>query len=139
MLTLQPESFFILFICILFSAVTLRSMVLKKQSKKTLQCLQEATSSIHVLERKLAQLAEEKQQEPAFDEDLDKAKVVTNLQKSRMSLHQVQAKVDMPERYRYVHSLIKKGMGSDEIANVLSISPQEAMQLVTLSKLSSQK
>jgi len=40
-----------------------------------------------------------------------------------------------PERYRHVATLAEKGLASEEIAQVLQVSPDEAQQLVRLAEV----
>jgi hypothetical protein len=44
-----------------------------------------------------------------------------------------------PERYRHVATLADKGLGPDEIAEVLQVSPAEAQQLVKLAEVARKK
>ncbi|AJF07580.1 hypothetical protein [Geoalkalibacter subterraneus] len=44
-----------------------------------------------------------------------------------------------PERYRHVATLADKGLGADEIAEVLQVSPAEAQQLVKLAEVARKK
>jgi len=44
-----------------------------------------------------------------------------------------------PERYRHVATLADKGMGAEEIAQVLQVSPAEAQQLVKLAEVARKK
>lgn len=44
-----------------------------------------------------------------------------------------------PERYRHVATLADKGLGAEEIADVLQVSPSEAQQLVKLAEVARKK
>ena len=44
-----------------------------------------------------------------------------------------------PERYRHVATLADKGMGPEEVAEVLQVSPAEAQQLVKLAEVARKK
>ncbi|MGE4343065.1 MAG: hypothetical protein AB7F20_02105 [Geoalkalibacter sp.] len=44
-----------------------------------------------------------------------------------------------PERYRHVATLVDKGLGAEEIAGVLQVSPAEAQQLVKLAEVARKK
>lgn len=72
-----------------------------------------------------------------FQKNLHDAELITRLQQPRLSAQHGNKNSEAPERYLYVRSLAEKGMMPEEIASILSISTQEAEQLVNLSKLAS--
>jgi len=82
------------------------------------------------------QLFEQRQKENLeFQKNLGNAELTTRLQQSRLTAQHGHNRVGAPERYLYVRSLAENGMSAQEIAEILSISKQEAEQLVNLSKL----
>ena len=72
----------------------------------------------------------------AFSADLDQAALTTRLQYPRLRDYGSIAERTAPERYRYAHRLSRNGMEAEQIASLLTISEQEAQQLVHLSRLS---
>lgn len=70
-----------------------------------------------------------------FQKSLNEAEITTRLQQPRLSAQQGYSRSGPPERYLYVRSLAQNGMSAEEISSILSISTQEAEQLVNLSKL----
>lgn len=75
-----------------------------------------------------------------FQNSIDNAELTTRFQSTRLkAAHASGSKCTSfhaPEKYSYIRSLSEKGMDPDEIAAVLSISPHEARQLVTLAMIS---
>lgn len=80
------------------------------------------------------ELKEKESRHLSFAADLSQAEITTRLQTSRLD-QQTNALASSPERYNYVGALTESGMGPENIANLLSISAQEAEQLVTLSRI----
>lgn len=72
-----------------------------------------------------------------FQKNLSEAELTTRLQQPRLSAQHGYSRKAAPERYLYVRSLAQNGMSAEEISSVLSISTQEAEQLVNLSRLAS--
>lgn len=70
-----------------------------------------------------------------FQKNLSEAELTTRLQQPRLSTQHSLGRVSAPERYLYIRSLAQNGMDAKEIAAILSISTQEAEQLVNLSRL----
>ena len=70
----------------------------------------------------------------AFTATLKTARLTTGLQLPRL---QNMAKVDKPapEKYKILGKLASQGMGAEEIASILGISPIEAGQLLNLSSM----
>ena len=70
----------------------------------------------------------------AFSASLKTASLTTDLQRPRL---ENMAKIDKqpPEKYRILGKLASQGMGADEIATILGISPIEASQLLSLSNM----
>jgi hypothetical protein len=95
------------------------------------------TERIMVLQRKIdAALRDEgfDSVREAFSASLKAATLTTDLQRPRL---ENMAKIDKqpPEKYRIRGKLASQGMGADEIAAILSISPIEASQLLSLSNM----
>jgi hypothetical protein len=95
------------------------------------------TERIMVLQRKIdAALRDEgfDTVREAFSASLKTASLTTDLQRPRL---ENMAKMDKqpPEKYRILGKLASQGMGADEIAAILSISPIEASQLLSLSNM----
>ncbi len=95
------------------------------------------TERIMVLQRKIdAALRDEgfDTVREAFSASLKTASLTTDLQRPRL---ENMAKIDKqpPEKYRILGKLASQGMGADEIAAILSISPIEASQLLSLSNM----
>jgi DNA-binding NarL/FixJ family response regulator len=104
---------------------------MEQQSK----LLTEANRTLAEMHEKLSVLQEKDQKSSDFNRSLNQAEISVRLQKSRLSAQNYNRSMSPPERYSYVHSLAAKGMSSQEIALVLSISIHEADQLVNLSRL----
>ncbi len=138
MFTLSYEFFIILLVLLFCTIVSIRSLSFKREAKKSAMRLHEARTSLAALQKKIIQLEDETCKKDTFETSLDQAEVTTKLQTSRISTLNGKCTTEPPERYRYIRSLIESGMDSEEIASVLSISKQEAGQLVRLSRLSSQ-
>ncbi len=138
MFTMSYEFLIILFVLLFCTIVSVRSLSFKREAKKSAIRLHETQTSLAALQKKIIQLEDETCKKDTFEVSLDKAEVTTKLQTSRISTLHGKCTTAPPERYRYIRSLIESGMDSEEIASVLSISKQEAGQLVSLSKLTSQ-
>ncbi len=120
----------------LFFVVTLvKALVLKKQKDFFLLELTETKGSFDKMKEELKNLHEKQDKSEQFKNNLTAAQLTTQLQKPRLSAQTLRSASSIPEKYNFVHSLIQKNMGSEEIASILSISSHEAEQLVTLSKL----
>ncbi len=70
-----------------------------------------------------------------FADTLEKAAISTGFQQPRLKL-QAGKPGDVPEKYKFFAGLIARGMSTDEISEVLAISPAEAGQLATLAFIS---
>ncbi len=86
------------------------------------------------LEEKYTQLESKVETNQNFEENLKKASITTELQQSRLNVHTSQPALPK-ERYQYIQSLSKSDMSEQDIADILSISLQEAQQLIKLSRL----
>ncbi len=85
--------------------------------------------------KRLTKLQGIEKQLSAFKDELKKADTVTHLQKPRIKAQHSPEMLTIPDRYKYVHPLSHKGISSSDIASILTISSQEAKQLVTLANL----
>jgi biopolymer transport protein ExbB/TolQ len=132
---IPTEAFLILLALLLCSVATWRSIVFKKKAARQAKLLDETGETLAELRKKLSDLQEKDSQYKEFQDSLNQAEITTRLQKSRLSMQQYNRSMSPPERYRYVHALAANGMSSEEISKVLSISIQEAEQLVNLSRL----
>lgn len=99
---------------------------LAAQLKDARRELLEVTSQFTTLEQELAGMRD-------FQGSISRAKVTTKLQTSRLNKYEKESSA--PEKYQYINNLSDKGMSSEEIASVLTISANEASQLVSLAKL----
>ena len=70
-----------------------------------------------------------------FDDNLRMAELTSKLQRPRLTMQQSGYSPVAPERYRYIQSMVEKGMNAEEIASMLSMSLQETTQIVTLIKI----
>lgn len=94
----------------------------------------------YTLENSYEDLQSRHHQTQFFAKSLQEAEITTNLQKPRLSLQKAtQTKHNNKDKYQYIQTLSGSGMASEDIAKVLSISSNEAEQLVNLSKLANIK
>lgn len=125
--------FFSVIAFILLAVVLGKAIILKKANNLLSQQLTETSNSLEITQKNLATLREKQQQLNEFQNNLSDAELSTRIHKSRgADTGRVQT---TPERYRYIHSLASKGLSSDEIASVLTISTHEARQLVALARI----
>ncbi len=125
--------FFTLFLCIL---IYFRAIYLRKKNDKHEGSLKEVTTSLANANQEIKRLRKLDQNFTDFQSRLSKAELTTQLQKSRLAFSNKNQHSQAPERYQYIHSLTQKGISSTDIASILSISLQEAEQLVALAGLS---
>lgn len=107
----------------------------RRQSAQLSQKLAVALAKLAAAHDELHNMADRYQEISKFRMNLNEAELTTRLQRPRLSAQQGSDQANAPERYLYVRSLAESGMSGEEIAAVLSISAQEAEQLVNLSKL----
>ncbi len=124
-------SLFFLFIV----ATLLTTLALKKKKDLLMQKLMDANDFFDQIREELKELQEKHEKDKQFHKRLSVAELTTHLQKPRLSAQTSPVHTSTPEKYRLVYTLTRKNMHIDEIASFLSISIQEAQQLVTLSKL----
>ena len=70
-----------------------------------------------------------------FADTLENAAVSTGFQQPRLKL-QAGKPGSVPEKYKFFAGLVARGMSTDEISEVLAISPAEAGQLAALASIS---
>lgn len=128
---------------ILFAIAFGKAVILKKENTLLSRQLTETSNSLELTRKNLA-ILEEKQLKiddfhsslaDAVHRSLADAELSTRIEKSRATGLKNDHNHAAPEKYCYIHSLAEKGMSSEEIAAVLTISPHEARQLVALSKI----
>lgn len=108
---------------------------LRRKYRILISKLFEAHETLTSAEEEFQSLEEKYQKSMKFQKDIDDAELTTRLQQPRLSAQYSRDVIEAPERYQYVRSLAESGMSAGDIAEVLNISPQEAEQLVKLSKL----
>ena len=125
-----------LFLC---SVATWRSIIFKRKVDQQAKLLAETDKTLGEVREELILLQEKDHKSSGFNRSLNQAEISIRLQKPCLSAQNYHRSMTPPERYSYVHSLAAKGMSSQEIALVLSISIHEADQLVNLSRLAHAK
>ena len=108
---------------------------LTREKKLLSQQLTDTTIKLEQIRRDYQAAMEKRQQLNTFNANLQDADLTTQLQKPRLKSHQKHNDASPPEKYSYIHSLTERGMSTEDIASLLSISPQECQQLVNLSKI----
>jgi len=133
------SSLLILLFSILFCSGTCVLAVLLKRSNSTKdKLLAEMQASLHSLKRgELAgdDAAETEQDGVFFKENLRSAEITTKLQQPRLTVQQNSNSSSAPERYRYIQSLLEKGLSAEDIASTLSMSLHETTQIVALIRI----
>lgn len=114
----------------------IHTVTLRKANDKLKLELATVTENLTLTQESLKSLKAKYTQTIEFQKKLSEAELTTKLQQPRLSAQHQSDRQQAPERYQYVRTLAKEGMDAEEIAKILSISKQEAEQLVTLSKLS---
>ncbi len=121
--------------CILLAIALGKAISLKKANKLLSQQLTDTFNALEATRKNLVTLRESQQKLTEFHNNLTDAELATRIHKSRAPHAIGDRQRTTPERYGYVHSLARKGMSSEEIASVLTISTHEARQLVALAKI----
>ncbi|WP_163339264.1 hypothetical protein [Desulfopila sp. IMCC35008] len=117
----------ILVLCLIF-------LFRRKNNRLSAKLLSTETNLLNT-QQELLELRQKLDSTLEFQKSLHEAEITTRLQQPRLEVQHANSSVKAPERYHYIKSLSEKGMGAEEIANILSISAHEASQLVTLSRL----
>ena len=133
-----------LFIILLISLLILiKYFLVRKNNTLLSKQLSEATIRLEKQGKKLNDIKVRRNDIKGFQNTIDNAELTTKLQSTRLKAAHASgsetSSFHVPEKYSYIRSLSEKGMTSDEIASVLSISPQEASQLVTLTMINPAK
>jgi hypothetical protein len=132
----------ILLISILFCTIsTVLAIMLKRSNNNHEKVLAEMRTALEARQDNTENLDEQREANQAgniFDDNLRTAELTTRLQQPRLSMQQCGSSPATPERYRYIQSMVAKGMNAEEIAAMLSMSLHEITQLVTLIKMARQ-
>ena len=132
----------ILLISILFCTVSIvLAIMLKRSNTNQEKLLAEMRTALEARQDNTENLDEQRESCRAgniFDDNLRTAELTTRLQQPRLSMQQCGSSPATPERYRYIRSMVEKGMNAEEIAAMLSMSLHETTQLVTLIKMARQ-
>lgn len=122
-------------------ATITKCILVKKENKLLSEQLTQTTINLESNKKKLRDLEMRHNEIKMFQKSIEHAELTTKLQTSRLQIAHGESTISStshpPEKYTYVRSLTEKGMSPDEIGTVLSISPQEASQLVALTMLTS--
>lgn len=110
-------------------------ILIKRQNIKLASQLQGVRHTLAEKERQLDETKHQLREMSDFQQSMAEAQLTTRLQSQRVSL-QSQENTVTPEKYQYILTLTEKGMNSDDISSLLSISRHEADQLVNLAQLS---
>ena len=114
-----------------------------KKNKLLSKKLTETATMLEKQEKKITALQVQGKDNKKFQTSIDNAELTTRFQSTRLKAAHASGSQGTsfraPEKYSYIRSLSQKGMDPDEIAAVLSISPYEASQLVTLAMISPTK
>ena len=117
-----------------------KCVLVKKENSLLSEQLTQTTISLENNKKKLLELQKRHDEITEFQKTIREAELTTNLQKPRLLAAHEEAgyssSKNVPEKYSYIRSLTEKGMSVKEIATLLSISPYEANQLVTLTMIS---
>ncbi len=133
--TLDIVLFPTIIVTLLFFLSVVKIISLKKENRQLSGKLDETTISLDLTKKELAKIEHSHATTEKFQSSLDYAKHESKLQSSFSRQVSSSQNSNAPEKYSYIHSLIKKGLSAEEIGSVLAISPCEARQLVTLSEI----
>lgn len=136
---LSYNNIYMLLSCLICLIVLFNFFLVKKENKKLEILLTEANAGLEITRKRLSDLQRRHNEIIEFQNSIQHAELTTKLQTPRLrgdgqDVNHVYHS-NTPEKYKYIRSLSDKGMSPEEIGAVLSISPQEANQLVSLSKL----
>ena len=121
---------------VLCMCITIYLIYLHKQLAKKTKYHDQLSCALDAVNLENAKLKEMTKQFSDFHADMHMADVTTKLQQTRLSAAHNTDRSQPPEKYQYVHSLTQKGINCEDIASILSMSHQEADQLVKLANLS---
>jgi hypothetical protein len=126
----------ILLTSILFCTATIVLAVMLKRANSTKDKLfTEMQAAMDTLQNSFAdpkKVLPADQAAGIFADNLRTAELTTRLQQPRLSMQQRGQSPATPERYRYIQSMVMKGMSAQEIASTFSMSLNETTQLVAL-------
>ncbi len=109
--------------------------ILLQEKKKREALLDDRQQKIASLETQFSALLSRYMELKEFRNSMNEAEITTRLQTPRLAASPTAANPHLSEKYRLVLTLAEKGMESTEIAETLSLSPQEISQVLNLSGL----
>ncbi len=116
--------------------VSIRSVYLRMNILKLRKLHDEVYAQLDIATLKIEKLEHIEKKYNTFSSDLEQASMVSKTQHTPRVLNQTSREPQPPERYKYIHSLTQQGIAAAEIATILTISSQEADQLVALANIS---
>lgn len=123
--------------------VLFKYISIKKKNQLLVTQLSETAMRLEKQGKTLSDIQEHNKDNKKFQTSIDNAELTTRFQSTRLQAAHAggteSSSFHAPEKYSYIRSLSEKGMGPEEIAAVLSISQQEASQLVTLTMINPAK
>ncbi len=121
---------------LLFSILLLVTifLLLHDRRKKTALLKQKQREFIH-LEQQFTLLLERHKELQEFRNSMNEAEITTRLQTPRLTASTTAVNPRLNEKYRLILTLAEKKMDCAEIAETLSLSPQEIAQVLALSSL----
>ncbi len=97
--------------------------------------LQQTQQELSNLEDRFSKLLSQYMELKEFRNSMNEAEITTRLQTSRLVASPVATNPRLSEKYRLILTLSEKGMTVADIAEVLSLSPQEISQVLALSDI----
>ncbi|MBU0665463.1 MAG: hypothetical protein KJ990_13090 [Proteobacteria bacterium] len=129
----------ILLTSILFcTGTTVLTCMLKRSNRRKDKLLTDMQATLDSLHLGLADNGDRQETDYTkniFDDNMRTAELTTRLQQSRLTVQQCGYSPATPERYRYIQSMVIKGMNAQEIADTLSMSLHETTQIISLIKV----
>ena len=116
--------------------VSIRTIYLRINISKLKQIHSETSAKLDSAAHKIEKLEYIKKKYDTFSTDLEQAAMASKVQQTPRILNNSNSDQRPPERYKYIHSLTQQGIAAAEIAKILTISSQEADQLVALANIS---
>ena len=108
--------------------------VFRKKRQALLAQIDQASENHLLAEQKCSELEKRFAQSKAFQRNLAEADLSKRLQNPQQTANNPKHN-STPERYQYASSLIHQGMKAEELSRVLSLSLEEARQLVALASI----
>lgn len=134
-LTTEPLFWINVTVSIFCIGSLIKILLLRRENRLLSEQLTSTTVSLDRVRRERDNIKIQLQHEPVFNKKLQEASITTDLQQSRLATQTAHSKQTIPEKYSFIASMAEKGMKSEEIAGLLSISSTEAEQLVALAQL----